>query len=679
MSTPGASTFSLDKNNPQLEQLKRKMESMVFSAENILSQFNIRYPDTEAADSNFRFFCDDIELQFYKFYNAAPGELIKITSMITPTWGVEAYATRDLEGNFEIILQGPNGALKILDSQSWEPSTSLTTHLDYLSQKFGENPPSHLQPYINKSMPLYAQAIKENKRDMLDLHPGDICTIPAEPAKGRNHPLHVLKTSASEFQILLETGNAHEPFIQLNNEKKVVYKEYKDTILDEQAITFLQRTEKSRDDLKKNGLPPELLGLISADDLLQMYDYVLNNPTAISKLSSGKEFRIDKSITGNPRTMNIIREPNGNFMLMLETKLKLASGVKDSTRLVGAGAFGTVKPAWRIDSTPPEEWVNKSMKGEKTLEADYEAIFSHRLVENQRDNNHAAATLNTTLLGELFTSKDEVKRSQYSKRAIGDLSQVLENPDIHLTDKDKARITKNILEAMNLIHGQDKVHQDIKLPNIFVYKDEEGYFAKVGDFGLGQDAQAPREKPALASGGYESPEILLANEALDTKFHEYYHNNPWFKSNSYAYQKHEEDTQRNPDSSEAIEYRKPNPANDMWAVGIVLYSVHHGKEIMPTDAGVSAAPPFIQGLLQAKRENRLTASQALATSSARKVEQATPTSSLQTVLPTDPKPILFSSTTTKPASSPFSIHGATPQETTLQTEQENHARNNKIS
>ncbi len=619
------------KNNQQLESLKTRIQNIQNTPEDIFREFGIS--DSKTERRKFKFFCDDILLQLYKFNNASPGEVVKITSMITSSsWNFEAYATRDKDGNFEIVLRNrqSGNAKKMLSSslESWTPQTSLATQLDHFSQKFKQNPPVHLMSYVGKGYNLYVDAIKDA---MPSLHSntsiGQSITIPSDKNKGRNHPLHVVKTSATEFQVLLETGNPNEPFVQLNKDKKVIWKQHKGVFLDEQAMAYLARTQKAREAVKNKGVPQALNGLINKEDLLKMYDYILNDPNTIARLSAGKEFRLDKKATGNARTMNIVRDLNGEFMLMLETKSKLASGKKSTSSVIGKGTFGTVKPVWRIDSAEPEEWANKAMRGENVVDADYEAVFSQRIVESLPSGS-SAQSLNTTLLGELFTSRENVKRSQYSKRAIGDLEAILKNPNrFPLTNADRERIKKDILEGIAIMHAQGKVHQDLKLKNIFIYRDANGgFYAKVADFGIGYDPNSPKNQSCLASAGYESPEILLAHLAQNAPQHNYYHNDSWIKNNSYAYQKFAEEVAPDPDSQQAIDYRKPHPANDMWALGVIFYKLESGADVNLSDEGISKASPLVQGLLKTSREERINIAEAQAQENQKKGEARRPSS-----------------------------------------------------
>lgn len=635
MANNGASTQStlrLDAKNPQINALKENLKESLNllksgTTDPIFSELGFHSPNDIA------FVLEDIELQLYKFYNRMPGELVKLSSMITPPLGITIYATRDATGAFQIILYKA-GAIADQDISYqitkppylvWQQNMALATRMNFLSKQATH--PAHLATYIKENLTNYFDSVAENIDTIKNLKRNTSLAIPADATKNRNHDIEVLCTASGEYKVLVRTNHPNEPYIELDNTEKYVWHKKNDLFLDNQAIEFLENITKTKAKLETSLLPPALNQLISKEAMIDIYQYMLNHPYAVAQLTRGEGFRISKEFSTLTRTLNIVRDPNGNYMLMLETKRKLADGRKDVMRMIGQGTFGTVKPAWRIDCLEAEEWVNKVSTGESAQEADYEALFSQKLINSHELGQDKADTLNVTLLGELFTSKDVVKRSQYSKRAIGDLRQVLNNPNIVLSAEDKARITKNILEGISLMHAQGKVHQDIKLPNVFIYRDDRGYYAKIADFGISYDPQSPLRKPSLASGGYESPEIVLANEAPDAAYHNYYHKSAFIAQNSYGYKINRNNKARVPTSAEALKFREPHSANDMWAIGILLFELNYGhfpKIGYSQDELKIQNDPLLRGLLAAKREDRISCEDAIRLSTINLPEQPAP-------------------------------------------------------
>ncbi|MCS5707512.1 protein kinase [Candidatus Berkiella cookevillensis] len=631
MANNGASAQSnvrLDAENPQIKTLKDNLKETI----NLLKSGTIDPLFRELgfhSRNDIAFVLEDIELQLYKFYNRMPGELIKLSSMITPPLGITIYATRDASGAFQIILHKAEQDISYQITKPphlvWQQNMALATRMNFLSTQ--APPPAHLTAYIEEDLANYFDSINENMDAIKNLKKNTSLAIPADATKNRNHDIEVLCTASGEYKVLAHTNHPDAPYIELDNIEKCVWHKKNELFLDSQAIEFLENIAKTKDKLDASLLPAAFNQLISKSAMLDIYQYMLNNPYVVAQLTRGEGFRISKEFSTLIRTLNIVRDPNGDYMLMLETKRKLADGSKDGTRMIGKGTFGTVKPAWRIDCFAPEEWVNKVSKGESAQEADYEALFSQKLINSHELGQDKADTLNVTLLGELFTSKDVVKRSQYSKRAIGDLKQVIDNPNIILSPADKTRITQNILEGIALMHAQGKVHQDIKLPNVFIYRDERGYYAKIADFGISYDPQSPLHKPSLASGGYESPEIVLANEAPDAAYHGYYHESAFIAQHSYGYKINRNNMNRAPTSAEALNFREPHPANDMWALGILLFELNHGH--LPRlgysqDELKIQNDPLLRGLLAIKREDRISCVDAIKLSTINLPEQSAP-------------------------------------------------------
>lgn len=91
--------------------------------------------------------------------------------------------------------------------------------------------------------------------------------------------------------------------------------------------------------------------------------------------------------------------------------------------------------------------------------------------------------------GELFDSI--VKRGKYS-------------------EKDAARITREIAEAVNYLHSKGIVHRDLKPENLLLSDESENSHVKIADFGLSKmmDAQAVLQT-ACGTPGYVAPEVLM--------------------------------------------------------------------------------------------------------------------------------------------------------------------------
>lgn len=560
----------------------------------------------------------DAYMQTYKIHSISPGEILKLNSLTAIYLNLALLASRNLEGDFQLIVgRKIKGELKQYQINNfpvkvWTDEMAFLAHLDYLAEQFKDNIPSHLKPYFIDSLPKLFETIKSRMKPLED---GEILLFDKDESAGIDYPVRILKTDSGQYRVLMEIGDKQEDFIRLDSIEKSIWREYKNVLLDERAIQFLERIEEAKSKIEKGGLPEEMTHLITQEDLLKIYDYMLNTPVILSKLANGQGFRLGrKQIHDIARTLNIVCNPNGEFMLMLETKSKLSSGVKDKKRVIGSGSYGTVKPCWRIDLDEPEEWANKTIKGDNVEEADFEAIFSQNLIENHDYQDAPSELLNVTLLGELYFSDKNVKKSQYSQRAIGDLEQILKKDTIIFTENDKKRITQNILEGLATMHRQGKIHQDIKLANILVYRDKDGYYAKLADYGLAYDPKLPNQLgEALATSGYESPEISLAYEARSASRHRYYHKDFTSSARPYGYQVNKQNKQRSTRSPEAIEYKKAHPANDIWATGIVLFSLQykHKPNLHDTKDTIRIEDdPLLKGLLEPNRATRFTIDQA---------------------------------------------------------------------
>lgn len=354
--------------------------------------------------------------------------------------------------------------------------------------------------------------------------------------------------------------------------------------------------------------------------LLQIFDYFESDAKHLR--SESFPHRIDKAKSKLPRTLNIVPDLNGELMLMLELKSKNPEGFKDPEQLIGQGVFGKVKPAVRIDVWPIQKWVNKTSMGKKHIDiALHEAQLSQIFAQ---DNAVDDPNINITVLGPVFektkNSLQLYKIAQYSKQADYDLCMFLGClSTLEKEDATKAVqiIFKDILVAVKRLHDKNVAHQDIKLDNIFVYKVNDEYRAKLSDFGNGFEIEktntTPRDLKTLihASMAYESPE----------RVHQLIDNPNWrgiypeddmihdATSRSHGYHR----VLNQWGTTICLSQEMPTKASDMWAVGIVLYLLLYRK--YPENQGeifkAINAHPLLKGLLEVNPEKRFTVEQAL--------------------------------------------------------------------
>lgn len=77
-----------------------------------------------------------------------------------------------------------------------------------------------------------------------------------------------------------------------------------------------------------------------------------------------------------------------------------------------------------------------------------------------------------------------------------------------------------ILDAVGAIHGRELVHRDLKSPNIFVCRDDEGERIKILDFGFAKAADGQdltHENELLGTPIYMAPEQILDPRQVDAR------------------------------------------------------------------------------------------------------------------------------------------------------------------
>lgn len=510
-----------------------------------------------------------LSFEIYKLQSTAVGEMIALSAKTKLPLDMGAYFVRSSD-HFKIILGAQQRFYQIQNDtpEPWHPIEALLERIPQPS--------------------LYHLAIDIHKDKLKNLAPNQSMDL--------SH-LQVIRTEDENYIALL-IQDATFTRIDLLSARKDIWQAKNNLWMNASTQRFMARIQKLQTTLATSGLPKALTGLITEIDAT--IKYVLNDIGFKQACMTGQSFRIPKASSHLPYTLNMIKEEKGEWHLMLETK----------NTCLGQGRFGTITPCFRLDGENGiEYWVNKTLYAEKIAMADFETFIAADLKDANR--------MHTTLLGAPFYSskKLQYKKSLYLKRALGDLEQILQNPHIILTQADKERIIETLLQDIALMHSQDKVHQDIKAQNILIYQDEKGYYAVIADFNCVYDCRTPKYNGvAYTPPGYASPEIMLAHEDGTTPQHKPIWQDLQVREQAYGYHILLQNDLRDPHSTEAKAYRKPHPANDMWAIGTVIFALLYGclpDPRNPIHHQYITQNPLLKGLLDPDRQKRLTAPQAI--------------------------------------------------------------------
>lgn len=386
-------------------------------------------------------------------------------------------------------------------------------------------------------------------------------------------------------------------FSRANNENKIVQLFY--------------QVKKRR--AEKKHLPEELKTLIKVEELDNIYSYIIKNEKTLRiLLEQGKPCRLDKIETHLTRTVNLVFDSKTNdIRVMLETKQKNQYGVKDRSIQKLSGTSKAIKPAWSIEGPVFKKYANAAsyFKGHNTFSSTAREI--HFATDIVKQHPVKQTYLNTVSIGKIIHKqgkKDKTsyngKVSLYSPWASRDLCDFMKSPQGHaLIKKEVDILAFQLLQAVKELHDADVIHQDLKPENILLYEEIRGkYRIELGDFGAAcyKNATDFHSLNMLTTIMYESPEISLFRKNPRDSNYAYYYNQHYY---SYGRELANHLQLRS-------DYAKPSKANDMWAIGIILYLLYHKK--MPRHQALEPLPPLLAGLLCLDRDKRFTVDQALA-------------------------------------------------------------------
>lgn len=566
---------------------------------------------------------EDFVNQAYKYAYIQPGELIALTSTMAVKNQYKAFATCNGVGQIAFVLYDTK-RMQWFDVTSethpkdWHSADALNTKLENLLNSIESSEssesclPQVVQSYIGDNKALYLGALKENFNKIRFLNNGNRIVIFSMENNPLPYPLVIIKYNSGEYVPCIEYKQ--DCLVELDYHLNYLEK-YRDVYLDPEAIALMARLQKAKDKLFEetlnNTLNDRLAKSISKSDLLSIYEYLLTHERIPVLLANQQAVRIDKVESRLPRTVNIVRGQNQTYLAMLETKSKKANGNNKSGKSeLGSGTYGMVKRAWRLDGEVLEPWANKGFYSEVVEEADREFYISQNIIQSGNECEPTAWRINGVNLGALYAKNNKAKRSVYSPEALGSVSDFKDC----LSDAEKWTVIQDILEGVYMIHQQGKVHHDLKLKNILLYKQAGNYRAKINDFDGLYDFSCPRQDEARASIGCESPEILISTQRPDAQYHDYFHSPKRIDVIAFDYFRRTRDT-RPVDAQTDYCYRIPDPANDMWAVGISIFELLYGYLPRGTkrDIDLIRESRLLTGLLDLRRSTRLLSVQALRT------------------------------------------------------------------
>ncbi len=378
---------------------------------------------------------------------------------------------------------------------------------------------------------------------------------------------------------------------------------------------FFKKLEQRGEELKKGNYSHPLSKHISKNALLKIYEGLLCNRNDVElqlKDSDGNLKRLRLLKFAKERTIQIVPDIDGELILILETKSKKEDYSKNTKTRVDTGSFGRSKICWRIDTPVPIKYRSKVSTGSDQIKGViYGATISQDLYKKAKiDIPDIPIPIEYSLVSAPYNSKKsgELKITSYTQEAYSNLYRTILTDWKNVRENDIYRMIIGLLNALQILHENKLAHQMIHEGNILVCKDLKGYYIKLVDFA---NVRPFESADALASSFYDSLEIRIAYQDPKSRYGSFY------RINNNCYSQYQLVQLRDQLSlsylfNKSSEYQRVSPSNDMWALGIILFSMFEGALASEHNfSKLQAYPnPLIRGLLNPIREERFTIQQA---------------------------------------------------------------------
>lgn len=313
-----------------------------------------------------------------------------------------------------------------------------------------------------------------------------------------------------------------------------------------------------------------------------------NNVINLSRLNNNEALHFAKEDTGLKRTFSIIRSTDGTYKLLLETKSKLADDTKSKEKIKREGVEMHGKPCWRIDGEE-EEYFNLVSTYGNIRELEIRFALSDMLGTN-------CESIAVYEMGPKFTKKGKSKAYLYSTKAIDTLKNMGDSIR-QLPLSEQYSLILDMIKGVQKLHQHQYIHQDLHSENFLVYKKRSGNLhvklidINSGILTTGRSARAPTNA--------SSPEIAYAHN--DPSSFEYITFFTYYSNKIASYTSF---------SEPQYTYKTANQANDMWTLGITIFELLYNRKPLLTDEPLIQSNTLLKGLLEPKREKRISAEQA---------------------------------------------------------------------
>uniref|UniRef100_A0A6U4Q5S4 Protein kinase domain-containing protein n=1 Tax=Hemiselmis andersenii TaxID=464988 RepID=A0A6U4Q5S4_HEMAN len=175
---------------------------------------------------------------------------------------------------------------------------------------------------------------------------------------------------------------------------------------------------------------------------------------------------------------------------------------EDKDAKLGSGSYSTV---WKgVDRDTRKVWALKEMQKSAVKKEEEENLREEVRISTIVGSHH-----NVVYMKEFVENKDKYYIILEYLTGGELFDRIVDAPNGHFTERDAAKIMRQVMGALAYLHGKGIVHRDLKPENFLLADESPDAQIKIADFGFACNVTGEHSLRGLCgSPGYVAPEII---------------------------------------------------------------------------------------------------------------------------------------------------------------------------